>query len=57
MPKEIRSIITRQEFDNLKWHFGTSSWWPYVFTEQGVGEGDFVVCVIGKEAGWIREMW
>jgi len=34
--------LSKEEFDNLRFHFGTSSYWggrrypPYAFTEQGV---------------------
>jgi hypothetical protein len=34
--------LTKEEFENLRYHFGTSSQWggrsylPYAFTEQGV---------------------
>jgi hypothetical protein len=40
-PEDFMSQLTKEEFENLKCHFGTSSWGgtrksPYVFTEQGV---------------------
>jgi ORF6N domain len=40
-PKDFMFQLTREEFDNLKFHFGTSSWGgarklPRAFTEQGV---------------------
>lgn len=40
-PRDFRFRLTHEEFDNLKFHFGTSSWGgtrklPYAFTEQGV---------------------
>ena len=40
-PEEFMFQLTKKEFDNLIFHFGTSSWGgirkiPYVFTEQGV---------------------
>jgi hypothetical protein len=40
-PEDFMFVLTRAEFDNLKFHFGTSSWGgtrkrPRVFTEQGV---------------------
>ncbi|MHC4445201.1 MAG: ORF6N domain-containing protein [Planctomycetota bacterium] len=40
-PDDFMFHLTRQEFDNLKFHFGTSRWGgtrklPRVFTEQGV---------------------
>ncbi len=41
-PADFMFQLTKEEFDNLRLHFGTSSQWggrrylPYVFTEQGV---------------------
>ncbi len=40
-PEDFMLQLTKQEFENLMFHFGTSSWGgtrklPYVFTEQGV---------------------
>lgn len=40
-PEDFMFQLTKEEFDNLKFHFGTSSWGgtrslPYAFTEQGV---------------------
>ncbi|MDI6752453.1 MAG: ORF6N domain-containing protein [bacterium] len=40
-PEDFMFQLTREEFVNLKFHFGTSSWGgtrtlPYAFTEQGV---------------------
>jgi len=40
-PVDFMFRLTQEEFDNLRFHFGTSSWGgrryrPYVFTEQGV---------------------
>jgi len=40
-PEDFMFQLTREEFDNLKFHFGTSSWGgtrklPRAFTEQGV---------------------
>lgn len=40
-PTDFMFQLTQEEFDNLKFQFGTSSWGgtrrlPYVFTEQGV---------------------
>jgi hypothetical protein len=40
-PEDFMFQLTREEFNNLKFHFGTSSWGgtrklPHVFTEQGV---------------------
>jgi hypothetical protein len=38
---KMRTQVTKEEFDNLMFHFGTSRWGgtrklPYVFTENGV---------------------
>ncbi len=40
-PEDFMFQLTKEEFDNLKFQFGTSSWGgtrkpPYAFTEQGV---------------------
>jgi phage regulator Rha-like protein len=40
-PDDFMFQLTKKEFDNLKFHFGTSSWGgqrylPYTFTENGV---------------------
>ena len=40
-PKDFMFQLTKEEFDNLKFQFGTSSWGgtrnlPFAFTEQGV---------------------
>ena len=41
-PKDFMFQLKKQEFDNLRFHFGTSSQWggrryhPYAFTEHGV---------------------
>ena len=41
-PSDFMFQLTKEEFDNLRFHFGTSSQWggrrylPYAFTEQGV---------------------
>ncbi len=40
-PDDFMFQLTKEEFENLRWQFGTSSWggtryMPYVFTEQGV---------------------
>jgi len=40
-PEDFMLQLTREEFDNLRYHFGTSSWGgirytPMAFTEQGV---------------------
>jgi len=40
-PEDFMFQLTKEEFENLMFHFGTSSWGgtrklPYVFTEQGV---------------------
>lgn len=40
-PKDFMFQLSEDEFDNLKFHFGTSNWGgtrklPYAFTEQGV---------------------
>ena len=41
-PPDFMFQLTKEEFDNLRFHFGTSSQWggrrylPYAFTEQGV---------------------
>jgi len=41
-PSDFMLQLTREEFDNLRFQFGTSSgwggrrYWPYAFTEQGV---------------------
>jgi hypothetical protein len=41
-PPDFSFQLTREEFEDLRCHFGTSSFWggrrypPYVFTEQGV---------------------
>ena len=40
-PVDFCFQLSKEEFENLKFHFGTSSWggtrkFPYVFTEQGV---------------------
>ena len=40
-PKDFMFQLTKEEFENLKFQFGTSSWGgtrnlPYAFTEQGV---------------------
>ena len=41
-PSDFMFQLTKEELDNLRFHFGTSSQWggrrytPYVFTEQGV---------------------
>ena len=41
-PKEFMFQLTKEEFENLRFHFGTSSshggsrYYPYTFTEQGV---------------------
>lgn len=41
-PEDFMFQLTKEEFDNLRSHFGTSSQWggrrypPYAFTEQGV---------------------
>ena len=40
-PNDFMFQLTGEEWDNLKYHFGTSSWvgkrkLPYVFTEQGI---------------------
>jgi hypothetical protein len=39
-PVDFMVQLTKEEFDNLKYHFGTSRWGgrrylPYAFTEQG----------------------
>jgi len=41
-PEDFMFQMTNEEFGNLKFHFGTSSWGgtrklPYAFTENGVG--------------------
>jgi hypothetical protein len=42
--------LSKEEFDNLRFHFGTSSDWggrrypPYAFTEQGVAMLSSVLC-------------
>src|SRR3990172_5532057 len=40
-PEDFMFQLTKEEFDNLRFHFGTSSWggqryMPYAFTENGV---------------------
>jgi len=41
-PTDFMFQLSKEEFDNLRFHFGTSSYWggrryrPYTFTEQGV---------------------
>jgi phage regulator Rha-like protein len=41
-PTDFMFQLSKEEFDNLRFHFGTSSYWggrrypPYAFTEQGV---------------------
>jgi phage regulator Rha-like protein len=40
-PVDFMVQLTKEEFDNLKYHFGTSRWGgrrylPYAFTEQGI---------------------
>jgi hypothetical protein len=41
-PPDFMFQLDKEEFDNLRFHFGTSSYWggrrypPYAFTEQGV---------------------
>ena len=40
-PEDFMFQLTKEEFDNLRFHFGTSSWGgqrylPYAFTENGV---------------------
>jgi len=40
-PEDFMFQLTKDEFKNLKFHFGTSSWGgtrkrPYVFTEHGI---------------------
>jgi hypothetical protein len=41
-PEDFMFQLSKEEFDNLRFHFGTSSYWggrrypPYAFTEQGV---------------------
>ena len=41
-PEDFMSQLSKEEFDSLRFHFGTSSEWggrrypPYAFTEQGV---------------------
>ena len=41
-PTDFMFQLNKEEFDNLRFHFGTSSYWggrrypPYAFTEQGV---------------------
>ena len=40
-PQDFMVQLTKEEFDNLKYHFGTSRWGgrrylPYAFTENGV---------------------
>jgi hypothetical protein len=41
-PTDFMFQLSKKEFDNLRFHFGTSSYWggrryrPYAFTEQGV---------------------
>jgi hypothetical protein len=41
LPGEFMFLLTRHEFNHLRWQFGTSRWGgirylPYAFTEQGV---------------------
>lgn len=41
-PEDFMFILKKEEFENLRFHFGTSNIWggrrylPYVFTEQGI---------------------
>ncbi|MCC7197698.1 ORF6N domain-containing protein [Candidatus Peregrinibacteria bacterium] len=41
-PEDFMFILKKEEFENLRFHFGTSNVWggrrylPYVFTEQGI---------------------
>lgn len=44
-PGDFMFQLTKEEFNNLRFHFGTSNQWggrrylPYAFTEQGVAPG------------------
>lgn len=56
-PADFMIQLNREEFENLRFQFGTSSRWggrrylPYAFTEQGVA---MLSSVLDKDGNWIK---
>ena len=56
-PEDFMSQLKAYEFENLRFHFGTSSWGgrrylPFAFTEQGVA---MLSCVL--QSNFIKTQW